>query len=83
MQFFWKKINYNLKYLTTKKVLISWGFTEKSNFQGGKGGGGGGVKTREIPIYKGNCLKRGGLGQFADLREELGKKECVLFLRGG
>ena len=34
-------------------------------------------------IYRGNCLKR-GLGQFADLREgELGRKEEVVFLRGG
>ena len=34
----------------------------------------------------GNCLKRGGgawgLGQFADLREALGKKEGVVFLSG-
>ena len=27
---------------------------------------GGGV--HEKPIYRGGCLKRGGLGQFADLR---------------
>ena len=31
----------------------------------------------------GNCLKRGGLGQFADLRgKEVGKKQGGLFLRG-
>ena len=34
--------------------------------------------------YKGgSCLKKGGgLGQFADLRGRLGKKEGVVFLRG-
>ena len=45
------------------------GFTEKSDFEGGRGGG-----VHKKPIYRGDCLKRGELGQFADLRE-LGKKE--------
>ena len=38
--------------------------------------GGGGVQ--EKPIYRGNCLKRGGLGQFADLSGKPGKKEGVV-----
>ena len=36
--------------------------------------GGGGV--HEMPTYRGDCLKRGGLGKFADLRGGgLSKKE--------
>ena len=31
----------------------------------------------------GDCLKRGGLGQLANLRGGLGKKEGVVFLRRG
>ena len=27
------------------------------------------------PIQRGNCLKKGGLGQFTDLRGRVGKKE--------
>ena len=35
------------------------------------------------PVYReGNCLKGGGLGQFAGLRQGLTKKEGVVFLRG-
>ena len=40
------------------------------------GGGGGGSKKNQ---YIGeNCLKRGGLGQFADLSGKPGKKEGVV-----
>ena len=53
------------------------GFTEKSNFSGGGGG------VNEKPIKRGELPKKGGLGQFADLRGGgLGKKEGVVFLRG-
>ena len=31
----------------------------------------------------GDCLKRAGLGQFADLRRGLARKRDVVFLRGG
>ena len=31
----------------------------------------------------GDCLKREGLGQFADLRRGLARKRGVVFLRGG
>ena len=44
-----------------------WGFTEKSNFRVG----GGFTNTQ----YRGeDCLKKGGLGQFADLRGGLARK---------
>ena len=38
----------------------------------------------EKPIYRGDCLKRGGGGfeQFADLRGGLARKRGVVFLRG-
>ena len=50
-------------------------------------------KTRVLEVgfhektkYSGDCLKKGGggggLGQFAGLWGELGKKEGVVFLRG-
>ena len=37
------------------------------------------------PYIRGDCLKRGGggFGQFVDSRGRLGKKEEVVFLRGG
>ena len=38
-----------------------------------KGGEGGTKKT----ICRGNCLKRGGLGQFADLREGALQKRAM------
>ena len=42
---------------------------------------GGGV--HEKPIYRGGCLKRGGLGQFADLRGGgLATKRRLVFFRG-
>ena len=41
-------------------------------------------RTHEKPIERRDCLKRGGLGQFADLRGELDKKEGEgVFERGG
>ena len=43
---------------------------------------GGGV--HEKPIYRGGCLKRGGLGQFADLRGGgLASIRGGVFSRGG
>ena len=45
-----------------------WGSLKNSTFFGG-GGGGGSQKTN---IEWGDYLKRGGLGQFADLRGEGG-----------
>ena len=60
-----------------KKSFNITGIHRKIQFS--RGGGG----FQEKPIYRGDCLKRGGLGEFADLRGELGKKEGVLFLRGG
>ena len=53
--------------MVLKMKKIFWGFTEKSDFQGG-----GGVTKNQ---YRGgDCLKR-GLGQFANLRRGLGKKK--------
>ena len=37
----------------------------------------------EKPIYRRVCLKRGGLGEFSDLRGVLAKRRGVVFLRGG
>ena len=45
------------------------GFTEKSNFLEG------GSKKH----IRGNCLKAGGIGQFADLGGGLGKKRGDVF----
>ena len=46
-----------------------------------RGGGGGGVTKSQ---YMGGLPKKGGLGQFADLREGgLARKRRVVFLRGG
>ena len=39
---------------------------------------GGGRGVQENPKYRGDCLKRGWLGQFADLRGEPGRKEGVV-----
>ena len=51
--------------IVLKMKKIFWGFTEKSDFQVG-----GFTKNQ----YRGgDCLKR-GLGQFANLRRGLGKK---------
>ena len=50
--------------LRIKKILILWGFIEKSDF------GEGVMKYQYIGR---NCLKR-DLGQLADLRRGLGKK---------
>ena len=47
-----------------RKTLIFLWFTEKSDFKGG-GGGGGGSQKKNI---EGGLPKRGGLGQFSDLR---------------
>ena len=47
-----------------KKVLILWGFTEKSDVYEG---------FTKKTMYRGDCLKR-GLGQFADLRGGMTKK---------
>ena len=47
------------------------GFIEKSNF---RGGGGGGAFTK-MQYIGANCLKRGGLGQVADLRGGVSKKD--------
>ena len=40
------------------------------------------VGAHEKSIYRGNCLKRGWLGQFSDLSGGLAKKKGVVFLRG-
>ena len=37
---------------------------------------------RQVGMVGGESGKRGGLGQFADLCGEFGKKEGVVFLRG-
>ena len=52
------------------KNFIFWGFTEKSDFQW--------AESRKTNIEWGLPEKM-GLGQFADLRGELGKKEGVVF----
>ena len=52
-----------------EKLLIFYGFTEKSEFQVGRGG------VRGKPIYWGGGGPKEGLGQLADLRG-LGKKEA-------
>ena len=36
----------------------------------------------ENPIQRGGCLKKGGLGQFADLKGDLSRISGVVFLRG-
>ena len=45
------------------------------------------METHEKPIYREELLKTGwgggGLGQFTDLRGGVGKKERVVFLKGG
>ena len=38
-------------------------------------------RFHEKPIYRGDCLKRGGFEQFADLRGGLARKRGVVFLR--
>ena len=43
--------------MNDEKLLIFWGFTEKSNFSGG-GGGGGFTKNQKTG---GDCLKSAGL----------------------
>ena len=45
-------------------------------------GVGGGV-VHDKPVYRGDCLKGGGLGQFADLRGGLARKRGLVFLRRG
>ena len=37
----------------------------------------------EKPIYRGGLPKKGGLGQFVDLRGGLARKRGVVFLMGG
>ena len=54
------------------KTLIFWGFTEKSNFGG----------VHEKPNIEGGLPKKGGLGQFVDLRGAW-QERGVVFLRGG
>ena len=51
-----------------------WAFTEKSDFQRGN--------FTKKQIKRRDWLKR-GLGQFADLRGGLVKKEKVVFFEGG
>ena len=43
---------------------------------------GGGMAIHEKLIYRGDCLKRGGLGQHQVLRGDWQKKRGVVFLRG-
>ena len=52
-----------------KKICILWGFTEKFDFQAWF------TKKR----YIGGLSKKGGLGQFADLRWGLAKKGDGVF----
>ena len=57
------------------KILILWGFTEKSDFRGF-------TKSQYI---EGELPKKRGHGQFSDLRGEeggLGDKEVVVLLMG-
>ena len=49
-------------------------FTEKSEFYGW-GGVGGGRGVHEKPIYRGDCLKRGAWTVFR-FKKRLDKKEC-------
>ena len=58
-----------MKDLNEKRKKKFVGFTEKFDFFFWGGGGGGSQKTN---IEWGDYLKRGGLGQFADLRGEGG-----------
>ena len=51
-----------------EKLLIFYGFTEKSEFQVGRVGGGGGWGSWKTNILGGGGLPKGGLGQLADLR---------------
>ena len=55
-------------------MLIFWGFTEKSDFQGGG--------SRKTSIEGGDCPKRGGLGLFLDLRGLDRKEGDAVFERG-
>ena len=51
-----------------------WGSWKNPSFRGG---------VHENSIYRGDCLKRGELGKFEDLRGCLARKrEGVVFLRG-
>ena len=76
LQFFCKKKLKSEIFNNKKSFSITGIFTEKLKNpvfrQAGMGGGG-----------EGKSGKRGGLGQFADLSGEFGKKEGVVFLRGG
>ena len=40
------------------------------------------MEDHEKPIYRGKLPKKGGLGQFADLKEGLAGKEELVFFRG-
>ena len=42
-----------------------------------------GGRVHEKPIYRGDCLKKRRLEQFAGLRRSLMKKRVVVFLSGG
>ena len=55
------------------KILVSLGFTEKSNFQGG---------VTKKQHRGGNCLKRGSWTG-CRFKGRFGEKERVVFLRGG
>ena len=59
-----------------EKLQCFWGSWKNPSFRGG---------FLKKPIYIGGLPKKGGggLGQFADLRGGLGKKEGVVFLMGG
>ena len=60
-------------FITYLLYLLFLGFTEKSDFQG-RGGEG----SRKGNVQWGTAEKRGGLGQFVDLRKEGDQEE-----RGG
>ena len=56
-----------------KNFNIFWGSLNNPTFKGRMVGEGGGFMKNNVE--GGDCLKRrGGLGQFADLRRRLGKK---------
>ena len=56
-----------------KKFYYYGGSLKNPNFSGG----------HEKPIYRGDCLKRGALGQFADIKGGLVKKRGWCYWGGG
>ena len=58
------------------KILVLWGFPEKSFFLMGGGG------IHKKPICRGNCLKRGAWA-VCRFKGGLGKKEEGGFFEGG